>query len=65
MIPRVYSEARNDYTNNSETILLRNRCVCVIGKLIPRECFCVIGVYRKYHMEAPNYTNEVLPASSV
>ena len=27
--------------------------VCVIGKLIPRECFCVIGVYRKYHMEAP------------
>ena len=28
-------------------------CVCVIGKLIPREFFCVIGVYRKYHMEAP------------
>ena len=27
--------------------------VCVIGKLIPREFFCVIGVYRKYHMEAP------------
>ena len=24
-----YYEARNDYTNNSETILLSNRCVCV------------------------------------
>ena len=23
-----YYEARNDYTNNSETILLCNRCVC-------------------------------------
>ena len=27
--------------------------VCLIGKFIPREFFCVIGVYRKYHMEAP------------
>ena len=27
--------------------------VCVIGKLIPREFFCVIGIYRKYHMEGP------------
>ena len=27
--------------------------VCVIGKLIPRKLFCVIGVYRKYLMEAP------------
>ena len=24
-----YYEARNDYTNNSETILLCNRCMCV------------------------------------
>ena len=48
----VYYEARNDYTNNSETTLLCNRCVCN-WKLIPREFFCVIGVYRQYHMEAP------------
>ena len=26
--------------------------VCVIGKLVLREFFCVIGVYRKYRMEA-------------
>ena len=25
----LYYEARNDYTNNSETVLLCNRCVCV------------------------------------
>ena len=48
-----YYEARNDYTNNSETIPWCNRCVCAGGKLIPREFFCVIVVYRKYHMEAP------------
>ena len=23
-----YDEARNDYTNNSETKILRNRCAC-------------------------------------
>ena len=28
-------------------------CVCVIGKSILSEFFCVFGVYRKYHMEAP------------
>ena len=36
-----------------------NRCVCVIGKLIPRELFCVIGVYRKYHMEAPKLRKRI------
>ena len=37
-------------------------CVCVIGKLIPREFFCVlIGVYRKYHMEAPKL-HKIIPA---
>ena len=52
--PRIpyYYEARNDYTNNLETILLCNRCVCN-SKLIPREFSYVIGVYRTYHMEAP------------
>ena len=25
----IYYEAPNDYTNNSETTLLDNRCVCV------------------------------------
>ena len=35
--------------------------VCAIGKLIPREFFCVIGVYRKYHMEAPKL-HEIIPA---
>ena len=40
-----YYAARNDYTNNSETILLCNRCVCVIGKLIPRQLMCVIGAF--------------------
>ena len=39
--------------------------MCVIGKLIPREFFFVIGIDRKYHMEAPNYTKEFLPESSV
>ena len=39
-------------TDNSETILLRNRCVCN-WKLIPRNLFCVIGVYRKYLVEVP------------
>ena len=29
----IYYEARNDYTNKSETILLCNRYVCAIGKL--------------------------------
>ena len=39
-----YYEARNDYTNNSETILLCNN-VRVIGKLIPRQLVCVIGTF--------------------
>ena len=36
-------------------------CVCVIGKLVPREFFCVIGIYRKYHMEGP-YLHKRIPA---
>ena len=48
-----YYEARNGYTNNIQKQFSCVTDVCVIGKLIPREFFCVIGVYRKYHMEAP------------
>ena len=44
-LPQDDYAARNDYTNNSETILLCNRCVCVIGKLIPRQLMCVIGAF--------------------
>ena len=40
-----YYETRNDYTNDSETILLCKRYVCVIGKLIPRQVMRVIGVF--------------------
>ena len=58
-------EARHDYTNNSETILLRNRCVCAIGKLIPRQlvCVCVCNwhIHRKYLMETP-YLHKRIPA---
>ena len=48
------------------TQIIRNQffCVtdvCVIGKLIPREFFCVIGVYKKYHMEAPKL-HKIIPA---
>ena len=34
--------------------------VCAIRKLIPREFSCVIGVYRKYHMEAPKL-HKIIP----
>ena len=38
-----YYEARNDYTNNSETILLCNRCVCN-GKINSQTInLCVMG----------------------
>ena len=40
------------------TQIIRKQFFCVtdvraIGQLIPRELFCVIGIYRKYHMEGP------------
>ena len=57
---REYYETQNDYTNNSETTL----CVTdvrEIGKLIPREFLCVIGVHRKYFMEAPRL-RKTIPA---
>ena len=40
-------EARNDDTNNSETILSCNDYVCAIGKMIPREFLRVIGHSQK------------------
>ena len=39
-----YYEARNDYTNNSETVLLCNRCVCN-WKIKSRQLMCVIGAF--------------------
>ena len=60
-------EARNDYTNNSETVLLCNRYVCARAQLgnllIPRKVFCAIGVYRKYLVEAPE-AHKIIPAES-
>ena len=40
----LYYEARNDYTNILETLLLCN-CVRAIGKLIRRQLTCVIGAF--------------------
>ena len=63
--PKQKSPAGNNFCADGTTIrpemitqIIRKQffCVtdvCVIGKLIPREFFCVIGIYRKYHMEGP------------
>ena len=58
MIDPTYYEARIDYTNNSETINLCNRCVCIIGKLIPRQFMCVIDTFTISTLwRLWNYTN--------
>ena len=51
-----YCEARNDYTNNSETILLCNRCARNSNINSQRINVCNRRVHRKYLMKAPNYT---------
>ena len=62
----VYYEAQNDYTNNSETILLRNKCVCVQLEFNCQTInLCNWRVHRKYLMKAPKYTKQFLPDSPV
>ena len=46
------------------TQIIRKQFFCVtdvraIGKLFPENSFCVIGVYRKYHMEAPKLHKKI------
>ena len=60
-----YYEARNRYTNNSETILLCNTCVCNWKINSQTINVCRRRAHRKYLMKAPNYTNEFLPESPV
>ena len=61
----IYYQARNDYTNNSETILSCNRCAC--NRKINSQTISVCNwyIHRKYLIEAPNYTKEFLPESPV
>ena len=56
-----YNEARNDYTNNSETVLLCNKCVC--NRKINSQTInvCNWHVRRKYLMEAPEL-HKIIPA---
>ena len=56
-----YYEARNDYTNNSETILLCNRCACNWKINSQTIHMCNWRAHRKYLVKAPNYTKEFLP----
>ena len=62
---QAYYEARNDYTNNSETILLCNKCACNWKINSQTINVCNEHVHRKYLMKAPNYTNLFLPESPV
>ena len=56
----LHHEARNDCTNNSETILLCNRCACN-WKMNSQIILVCIGVHRKYLVEAPKL-HESFPA---
>ena len=49
------------YTNNSETILLCNRCACNWKTNSQTINACNWRVHRKHLMKAPNYTKEFLP----
>ena len=61
----LYYEAQNDYTTNSETILLCNRCACN-WKINSQTIYvCNWPVHRKYLMKALNYTKEFLSESPV
>ena len=51
-----YYEARNDYTNNSETSLLSNRCACNWKINSQTINVCMWCVHRKYLMKAPDDT---------
>ena len=54
------------YTNNSETILLCNRCACVVGEFILRQPMCVIGECTESTLwRRPSYTKTILPESPV
>ena len=55
------NEARNDYKNNSETILSRNRYAWN-RKFVPKEFFCVITFHRRYHLKTPEL-HKTIPAS--
>ena len=50
-----YYEARNDYTNNSETFLLCNRCACNWKINSQTIHVCNWRVHRKCLTKAPNY----------
>ena len=55
-----YYEARADYADNSETLLLRNGCACN-WKPFSRKFLCVTGVHRKFLVEKPEL-HKILPA---
>ena len=66
MVDYYYYEARNGYTNDSETLRLCNRCVCnrkTNSQTI--NVVCNWHVHRKYAVEAPNYTKDFLPEGPV
>ena len=57
-----YYEARNDYTNSSETILLSNKCVCNRNINSQTINVCSWRVHRKCLMEAPKSQKKTIPA---
>ena len=59
--PPKYYEARHDYTNNSEIVLLCNTRACK-WKSIPREFLCNISFHRKYHLKAAA-VHKLIPAN--
>ena len=61
----LYYEARNDYTNKTETVLLCNRCACNWKINSRTSNACHWRIHRKYHMKALHYTKEFLPESLV
>ena len=61
-----YYEARNDYTNSSETILLCNTCVRAIGNINSQTInVCNWRIHRKYLMKVPESHKEFLPEGQV
>ena len=55
-----YYEAQNYYTNNSETILLCDRCACNWRINSQTTNVCHWRIHRKYHMKAPKL-HKIIP----